>query len=391
MIEKIINNTEKIYEKDATVIDFEATVIGCSENNGAFRVILDKTAFFPTGGGQSCDTGSIENSRVSDVFIENGKIIHITDKPLDIGQRVKCNIDANERYEKMRSHTAEHILSSYIFKTFGFKNVGFHLGSVDTTCDFDGWLSSDMLSSAEAYVNRVIMENHEVYPMFPQENELSELSYRSKLDLEGEIRIVCIGNNGEIDLCACCAPHVKRTGQIGYFKIVDAYSYKGGMRIHILAGEKAVSRAKSEHNGIKAISELLSAKPYASDVISAVERVMNELAEVKNELNNTRTALSFSYCIGVKKDEGFAVHIDKPDGDLVKKIAICAKNRGASTAFAVGGEGDVRFAIVGERAFDIFSALKTRFSARGGGKDVICGSFSYDGEFLAEDFLKEHV
>lgn len=378
MTEKMIKNTEKLYEIDSETFIFEALVLKCEEKNGKFEVILDRTAFFPTGGGQTCDTGMLESSRVIDVFIHNGDVIHITDTALTVGQTVCGVIDKEERLSKMRSHTAEHILSSYIFKSFGFKNVGFHLGSLDTTCDFDGWLSRDMLAEAEVYVNSVIMENHAVSAIFPSKNELSAIPYRSKLELEDNVRIVSIGKDGEIDLCACCAPHVKATGQIGYFKIVDAYSYKGGMRIHLLTGFDAISRAGAEHYAIRTLSELLSAKPYSTEVISGVERVLSELSDTKTELNNTRTALSEAYTVGVKAGEPFVLHIDQPDGDLIKRIALSAKSRGASSAFIFGGNSDCRFALIGDGASEKFASLKAEFSARGGGKDIICGSMKVD-------------
>ncbi len=374
MTEKKIKNTEKIYEKDSSVYVFEAKVISCEEFGKNFKVILDRTAFFPTGGGQSCDRGTLDDARVSDVFIEDGEIIHITSSSFAIGQSVEGRLDYAERLCKMRSHTAEHILSSFLHRTKGYTNVGFHLGSSDTTCDFDGYLSEKELSDAEDYVNSVIMENIPVYPSFPNENELNSLSYRSKLELEGEVRIVNIGKNGDIDKCACCAPHVLTTGQIGIFRIIDAYHYKGGTRIHILTGFSALARSREESGCIRELSAMLSAKPYASDVVEAVNRLSGELSGTKSELNNTRSALSEAYGERAEAGEPFVLFLSEPDGDLVKRIAISAKNHGASAAFVFSGEMDCRFALIGDGAIEVFKTIKTEFSARGGGRDVICGS-----------------
>lgn len=385
MTEKKTSQTEKIFEKDSSVSIFEAKVIFCEEKNGKFRIILDRTAFFPTGGGQSCDSGMLDDARISDVFIEDGEIIHISSKEFNIGQIVTGTLDYADRLNKMRSHTAEHILSAYLFKTKGFTNVGFHLGSADTTCDFDGTLTDDELDDAEDYVNSIIMENLPVYPSFPTENELPSLSYRSKLELEGEIRIVNIGQDGNIDKCACCAPHVMKTGQIGIFRIIDSYHYKGGTRIHILTGLSALRRSREESRGIRSLSAKLSAKPYASDVTEAVKRLFSELSETKNELNNARTALSEAYGERAEDGKPFILCLNEPDGDLVKRIAISAKNHGASVSLVFSGKDDCRFALVGEGANEVFNTLKEKFSARGGGKEVICGSmknFNCDERFF---------
>ena len=376
MTEKKTSQTEKIFEKDSTVSVFEAKVIFCEEKNGKFRIVLDKTAFFPTGGGQTCDTGTLDDAKISDVFIEDGEIIHISSREFPVGQIVTGKLDYTDRLNKMRSHTAEHILSAYLFKTKGFTNVGFHLGSNDTTCDFDGTLTDDELDRAEDYVNSIIMEDLPVYPSFPNENELLSLSYRSKLELEGDIRIVNIGRDGNIDKCACCAPHVTTTGQIGIFRIIDSYHYKGGTRIHILTGLSALRRCREESRGIRTLSAKLSAKPYASDVISAVERLSSELSGVKVELNFTRQTLSEAYGSRAELNKPFILTLPEADGDLVKRIALSAKDHGASVAVVFGGASDCRFAILGDRSAEIFNALKTEFSARGGGKDIICGSIT---------------
>ena len=384
MTEKKIKNTEKIYEKDSAVSVFNAAVVSCEKEGENYRVILDRTAFFPTGGGQSCDTGMLDNARVSDVCIENGEIIHLTSSPLTPGQTVVGTIAFTERLSKMRSHTAEHILSAFLFALKGYTNVGFHLGSLDTTCDFNGYLTENELNEAEFYVNSVIMENIPVYPSFPSENELKTLSYRSKLELEDDVRIVNIGKNGEIDRCACCAPHVKSTGQIGFFKITDAYHYKGGTRIHILTGVSAVKRAKDESACIRTLSAMLSAKPYASDVAEAVNRVISELSDTKALLGNTRDTLASAYCIGASADKPFVLHISEPDSELVKRIALRAINNGALSAFVFGGENDCRFALAGDGAADRFNEMRYFFSARGGGKDVICGSVKWNEGLIGE-------
>lgn len=374
----------RLYESDSGIKEFTATVRKCEPRGEGYGVALDRTAFFPTGGGQTCDTGYIGTARVSDVSLVDGDALHTVSEPLEVGAEYRCVLDYAERLEKMRSHTAEHILSSYIYKSFGFKNVGFHLGSADTTCDFDGWLSRDMLTEAEAYVNRVVMEDHPVYAEFPSAEALKELPYRSKLDLEGDVRIVFIGKDGEIDLCACCAPHVKATGQIGYFKIVDAYAYKGGMRIHILTGTSAVSRGASEHYGIRTVSELLSAKPYSNDVIAAVERLLNENNALRAALEDSKGAVAEAVTANVREGEPFLYLTDSSDADLLRKIALKAKEKGSSSCTVVGGgDGSYRFVLCGDDAQTLLAKIKA-LGGKGGGRDVICGSVSCTEDAIAE-------
>ena len=179
MTERKVKSTDKIYERDSTVSRFDATVLSVASDGDKYKVVLDRTAFFPTGGGQGCDSGTINGIDVLDVHIENGEIIHVLPSRVSAGDTVSGILNYDKREEKMQSHTAEHILSSVLNKKYGLHNIGFHLGSVDTTCDFDGVLTAEQLSDAEDEVNRIIRENHPVYPVFPTENELKTLEYRS--------------------------------------------------------------------------------------------------------------------------------------------------------------------------------------------------------------------
>ena len=376
MTERKQTATERLYESDSSVKEFEATVVSCEAVGDGYAVILDRTAFFPTGGGQTCDTGRIGEARVSDVSLCGSEVVHTVDLPLDAGKKYLCALDYEDRLEKMRSHTAEHILSSYLHALKGYSNVGFHLGSVDTTCDFDGYLTEEELVSAEKYVNRIIMENHRVYATFPTQTEIQGITYRSKLELEGEIRLVNIGENGSVDICACCAPHVRTTGQIGVFVIVDAYHYKGGTRIHMLVSEKALERIRSERECVRAISRMLSVKPFSDEVVSGVERLGKENSELKNIINEGKTALAEAISSSAMAGKPFYKVISESDADLLRKIAVGARDKNATTvAVFGGGDGSYRFVICGDDAQTLLAKIKT-LGGKGGGKDVICGSVS---------------
>lgn len=377
MTERKASITDRIYERDPSVKEFDCTVLSCKKTGKGYEIILDRTAFFPTGGGQGCDTGSLNGIPVSDVFCRNGDVLHIISAPVEKGTKAIGVLDYNERLEKMEAHTAEHILSSVLYKEYGLSNVGFHIGHADVTCDFDKCLSWKELAFAEDEVNRIIREDHPVYAIFPSKDELCDISYRSKLDLEDDVRIVCIGENGSIDKCACCAPHVISTGRIGLFKIIDFYRYKGGMRIHILAGQRALSRTRDEAMGIKKLSALLSAKPEPDSVISAVERLNEENKSLSLSLSLANDMINSALCLTVTEGSDAVIFDTRTDTDALRRLCLAAKEKCGKTACVFGGDGgDYRFVLSGERASDIFEALKTRFSARGGGKDIICGSVS---------------
>ena len=197
--------TEKLYYIDAYIKEFSATVTDVITDSRGVALVLDRTAFFPEEGGQSADTGYIAGARVTDARERDGVIYHYVDKPLEVGTKAECKIDFADRFEKMQCHTAEHIISGAIHKTFGLDNVGFHLGATEVTMDVNGYLTRDQLDEVEMIVNRAVFDNVAVKTYFPSVEELSSINYRSKLDLTENVRIVEVEG---YDLCACCAPHV---------------------------------------------------------------------------------------------------------------------------------------------------------------------------------------
>ncbi len=374
MTERRIKSTDRIYERDSSVREFEANVLSVKEENGEYKVILDRTAFFPTGGGQSCDLGTLGGCRVKVVHIEDGEIIHVISSPLTVGQTVIGALDYGDRLEKMQSHTAEHILSAVLHKKYGFANVGFHLGSADTTCDFDGYLAPEELNGAEDEVNRIIRENHMVYAEFPTEGELKSLEYRSKLDLSEDVRIVTIGEDGSVDRCACCAPHVTHTGMIGLFKIVDSYRYKGGMRVHILTGQAALGKVRADGDAIRALSALLSAKPIGGEVVSAVGRLLESEKVLKGALSESNGRINSLICAALPENETAVIFDDRSDASVLRALCLSALCRVKTAAVFGGSDGEYRFVISGELASELFASLKSALDLRGGGKDVICGT-----------------
>ncbi len=229
--------TKRLYDDDAYIKEFRATVIGCEPaGEKSFGIELDATAFFPEGGGQKSDTGHIGEAVITDVQDKDGHILHISDRPLSVGSEYECGIDFVKRYDRMQNHSAEHLLCGIIHNMTGFDNVGFHLSDDETILDINGPVSKEILREAEEKANRVIYENVPITVDFLSGDELKGIDYRSKLDITENVRIVTIEG---YDKCACCAPHVRSTGEIGIIRIIDAVPHRGGMRITLLAGERA--------------------------------------------------------------------------------------------------------------------------------------------------------
>lgn len=272
--------TEKLYLKDSHLYEFDATVLNCVTDGDKYAIVLDKTAFFPEGGGQRSDTGYINDLYVSDVREENGEVFHYTDTALPKGTEVSGKIDVDRRFRRMQNHSGEHIVSGVIYNLFGLNNVGFHMGKEDITADYDGKLSREDLNKVEQIANLAVFENKKVNSYFPSKQQLENLSFRSKLDLTEEIRVVEIEG---YDSCACCAPHVKLTGEIGLIKILDFINYKGGIRVHMLCGFDALDDYRLKLNSVAQISALLSVKH--ADVSNAVSNLSNELSLQKSEIS----------------------------------------------------------------------------------------------------------
>lgn len=274
--------TKKLYDIDSYIKEFDANVTSCNEVDGGFEVILDKTAFFPTEGGQYHDNGSIAGIKVLDVYLKGEDVIHLL--PYPVQGFCRCEIDFEERFDKMQQHTGEHIVCGIVHKIYGYDNVGFHLGADDVTFDFNGPLSREQLYEIEVLANKAVTDNLPVTAYYPKNPK--ELDYRSKLELEDGIRIVDIEG---VDKCACCAPHVKTTGEVGYIKLTDGYSYKGGVRIHLACGKRAVEDGIEKHKNLIAIAKVLSsgtnnAAEFFEKYVSDVTALKQSLSDCKKEL-----------------------------------------------------------------------------------------------------------
>lgn len=273
--------TEKLYYQDSHLEEFTARVISCEweEKRQYYGVVLDRTVFFPEGGGQYADSGKINNIIVEDVKEKEDIIIHYMKEPLTAGEEISGRIDYAERFSKMQQHTGEHIVSGLVHQNFGYDNVGFHLGKELVTMDFNGILTEEQLRDIENKANQAVTENLMIQVEYPTREELDRIDYRSKKELTGQVRIVTVPG---YDVCACCAPHVKRTGEIGMIRLIDAVKYKGGTRVTMVCGFRALEDYRIKEENIREISRLLSAKPY--ETAEAVKRLQKELSQGKDRL-----------------------------------------------------------------------------------------------------------
>ena len=381
--------TEKLYYLDVYTKEFEATVLESYTDADKNVVILDRTAFFPEEGGQSADTGYIGDSRVLDVKEKGGVIRHYTDTILTIGEKVKCKIDFADRFEKMQCHTAEHIISGAIKRLHGLDNVGFHLGAYEVTMDVNGYLTREELDEIELIANRAVFDNVPVKTSFPSAEELVTMNYRSKLDLTENVRIVEVEG---YDLCACCAPHVAYTGEIGLIKILDFEKHRGGLRINIAAGYRALRDYREKYRNVLKISALFS-EPQAT-VSTAAESVLSSYEELKAKLkasglNNARLEAKM-----ISDTDGSLVcYYPDMNMDELRELVNCAKSKVSGILVALcGNEGDYKYIMTSEsmELAPIYKRINSDLCGRGGGRDnMIQGSFSADLDTVTRYFSEE--
>ena len=367
--------TEKLYYIDAYVSEFEATVLGCTEENGCFSIRLDRTAFFPNEGGQDADTGTLDGIPVTNVIERDGEIFHIAEAPLPVGAVVRGKIDFPARYEKMKCHTAEHILCGIMHRLWGAENVGFHLTDEGVTFDVDVVLSREQLDLAEDMANEIIAKNVAISAYFPTSEELSSLDYRSKLELSENVRLVSIP---DCDICACCAPHVSRSGEIGVIKMLDFFKHRGGTRIFMLAGKRALLDYRSRYAIARRISALTST-PQDS-IAKAVEQMIleNEAEKNKNIALLKRIAGLEADKIGVT--DGNAVYVFDGFGiDELREVANTSTSRvGGILVLLSGADGNYKY-VISSSSVDLRRAsrdINSALNGKGGGRrEMILGSF----------------
>ena len=385
--------TVKLYDNDSYLSEFNCKVVSLYSDDSYIYIETDRTAFFPEGGGQTCDKGSFNGIDVENVQIIDGKILHFVKNSDENAENIKENsllhgkIDMKKRFSDMQQHSGEHIFSGIVNSLYGYNNVGFHLGSEVVTLDFDGELGEDDICKVENLVNKAIWDNLEIKVTFPSSEELSRIKYRSKIEIEGQVRIVEIPG---VDVCACCAPHVRFTGEIGIVRVVSFERYKGGTRVSILCGERALFDLRHKLKQNRLVSNLTSSKQ--DETAAAVERLKNENEKLKYDIVGlTRELLSLKSEVITAQDK-IIIFDDKLQGKLLQDFAISLMDKAESFAASFCGEnGSYRYCIVSKQVNlqPLCKALNSSFSGRGGGKpEIVQGSITADSAEEVTEFLK---
>ena len=342
--------TEKLFYEDSHMITFSAVVKACEKVGDYYEAVLDRTAFFPEGGGQYADTGYIDGVKVLDAHERDGVIYHKTEKELTVGKQVEGAIDWEERFSKMQHHSGEHIVSGLVNSIYGYDNVGFHMGKDAVTMDFNGVLTKEQLKEIEKKANEAVVKNLDIQVLYPSKEELSEINYLSKIEIEGQVRIVIVPG---YDTCACCAPHVKKTGEIGLIKLIGMQNYKGGVRVSMLCGFRAIADYEAKTESTKRISVMLSAKE--EEIVDEVARLKEEVALQKRRVAEMQQKLLQYKVNELPKNEALIVLFESDSsGDAPRELANLLLTRGTEVAavFAETDTNQYRY-VIGSKTMDV--------------------------------------
>ncbi len=383
--------TKKLYDLDAYATEFDAVVASCEKiEENKYAVILDETLFFPEEGGQSPDKGTINGISVLDVQIAKDVVKHTLEQPVQVGEKVHGTIDWKHRFSNMQQHSGEHIFSGLVHKRFGYDNVGFHLSDNIVTMDFNGVLTSDDVAEIEYAVNEVIIKNLPVEVSFPSKEELAVLDYRSKIEIEGQVRIITIPG---VDVCACCAPHVKRTGEIGMLKVMTLQNYKGGVRISILCGFRALEAFREKSAVVNAISNTLTSNQEM--LPDLVEKMKKSNQDLKYQLAEAKQKLIAIKMAEIPAEQEHVFLFENGLETPVVRNAVnelVASHTGVCGIFVGSDEEGYNF-IIGSGSRDckeIAALLREKVNARGGGSpQMIQGSVMAKEEVLREVLAAE--
>ena len=352
----------ELFYRDPYVREFTSKVISCVEGEKGFEVMLEDTAFYPEGGGQPADHGTIDGAAVFDVRRTPAGIVHYCEKAFDVGQDVKGVLDWERRFDNMQNHTGEHVFSGIVNARFGFDNVGFHMDDDVITCDFSGVMTEEQVAEVERACNEAIVANVEVGISFPDAEALEKLAYRSKKALKGDVRIVDVPG---CDRCACCGVHVRSTGEIGLIKLFSTTHFRGGSRIEMACGGRALAVLNALCAQNRDISVRLSAKPVQT--AAAVARLASERTEAQQ-----RAAALEDRLFALLAQDGQTLRFEPPmPPESVRRLAdaMVRANEARSAVFA-GQDGAWHYAMADPSGDlrGLVKRLNAALQGRGGGK-----------------------
>ncbi|MCI8811321.1 MAG: alanyl-tRNA editing protein [Oscillibacter sp.] len=379
--------TEKLYYQDAYLREFTAEVISCEPAKDAWKVVLNRTAFYPEGGGQPADHGTLGGVQVLDVHEKEGIVYHTCSAPLEAGQAVQGAIDWGRRFDHMQQHSGEHILSGIICRRFQCDNVGFHLGAEAVTIDFNAEITWEQVLEVEQEANAFICADKPVEITYPTPEGLAALDYRSKKELTGQVRIVAFPG---ADCCACCGTHVRQSGAINVIKILSCQKFREGVRMEIVCGGRATAYLSAVYGQAKAIGQRLSVKPL--ETLAAVERLEKELAAAKIRMTELEQT-AFRAIAAENTGKGNVILFQPAmKSDSVRRLADVTAQSCGGFAAVFSGEGEHwAYALVQSGGSDITAQVKAMNQAlngRGGGRNGFAQGSVNVSQKKIEDFFK---
>lgn len=359
--------TRKIYYEDSHLTTFTARVLACTPAERGYEVVLDATAFYPEGGGQAADTGTLNGIRVLDTRERGETVVHLCEQPLEPGLTVEGRINWDSRFARMQQHSGEHIVSGIIHRRFDYHNTGFHMGSDIITIDFDGVIPEEALSEIEAEANSAVWANLPLRIWYPSPEELPTVAYRTKKALPWPVRIVEIPG---YDCCACCGTHVSATGEIGVIKLFSAVNFRGGTRMEMACGSQALKILNDTYAQNKLVSQAFSAKIFETG--AAAQRMNEQLAKLKFQHTGLQRKLFVKTASGYE-NAGNVLHFEEElDGTGLRELADAIANRcGGWAAVFSGTDAEGYGFCLAAREGDLRALCKEMTSAlhgRGGGK-----------------------
>ena len=386
---------ERIYYADCYATEFDATVLHVEPSDGRQLVRLDRTAFYPTSGGQPFDTGTLDAARVVDVIDDDGgDVLHVVEGgTLSPGARVAGRVDWTRRFDHMQQHTGQHVLSAAFDRLFGARTESFHLGADHATIDLAKELSPEQIGKAEADANRIVWEDHPVSIAFVDAADAAAMPLRKDPARSGLLRLVDVDG---YDLSACGGTHVARTGAIGIIAVTGWERFKGGLRVGFACGGRALSSHRRLRDTTASSIRLLSVLP--EELPAAIERIQADAKESRRTIRNLQEQLAGHEADRLARtasNQRVVGALDGWDQAGLKAIASALAAREGFAAALVSTSAPAAIVVAAHPAAVVNSAevLKkviARFGGKGGGRPELAQGGGLSGEpGVIADYLRE--
>ena len=361
--------TKRLFDESSYIREFTATVLSCEQKGKGYEIVLDETAFFPEVGGQPADAGKINDATVLDVQEKGDVIVHYLETPFAVGEKVRGTLDWEKRFSIMQGHSGEHLVTGIIHSRYGFDNIGFHMGKEAISIDFNGDVPEEDLLSIEKAANEAVWANVSTEILYPDAETLKTLEYRSKKEIEGQVRIVVFPG---YDSCACCGTHIARTGEIGMIKIIGTVRMHGGTRIDIVCGRQALEYLDQLCAGNRETELLLSAKPL--ETAKAVRKLFDDRFDLTVQLSQMKHRLYDMLAKTAEGKENCLLFAEDLTSDGVRELTIAAMEycTGIAAVFSGDEENGYKYAVGGKNADlrEFGKELNKALQGRGGGKPI---------------------